>query len=151
MPTEIRLWTIENEKPNLISRQRLDLEARIENWIRDDVGLINDDLLIIGQQVPTAYGGSIDLLAIDQVGNLVVLELKRDKTPRDTVAQVLDYASWVEKLGYDEIKNIANSFLTKTLEEEFRIRFHTDLPDVLNERHRMYVIASSFWMLQQRG
>jgi len=144
MPTEIRLWEIKDEKPVHIDRQRLDLEARIENWIRDDVGLVNDDLLIIGQQVPTAYGGSIDLLAIDHEGNLVILELKRDKTPRDIVAQILDYASWVEKLGYEEVKSIASIFLkSKTLQDEFQRRFKIPLPDVFNESHRMYVIASS--------
>lgn len=144
MPTEIRLWGIDNERPHSIPQQKLDLEARIENWIRDDTGLVNSDLLIIGQQVPTGYGGFIDLLAIDSVGNMVILELKRDRTPRDIVAQVLDYASWVEKLGHDEIKAIAKVFLkTTTLEEVFRSKFRTELPDVLNERHRMYVIASS--------
>lgn len=144
MPTEIRLWGIDNEHPYPIQQQKLDLEARIENWIRDDVSLVNSDLTIIGQQVPTGYGGFIDLLAIDPVGNLVILELKRDKTPRDIVAQVLDYASWVEKLGHDEIKIIANSFLkTKTLEKIFQSKFHCELPEVLNERHRIYIIASS--------
>ena len=67
MPTEIRLWQVENERPQPIPQQKLDLEARIENWIRDDVGLVNSDLLIIGQQVPTGYGGGIDLLALDSV------------------------------------------------------------------------------------
>ena len=133
MPTEIRLWGIENEKPNPINRQPLDLEARIENWIRDDVGLVNKDLLVIGQQVPTAYGGLIDLLAIDAVGNVVILELKRDRTPRDIVAQVLDYASWVEKLGYDEIETIASAFLKPTtFEDAFQNQFSMGLPEVLN-------------------
>jgi len=144
MPTQMRLWRVEQEKPRPVQQQKLDLEARIENWIRDDVGLINDNLLVIGQQVPTEYGGFIDLLAIDPVGNLVILELKRDKTPRDIVAQALDYASWVEKLGHDDIRSIANAFLSpRTLEQAFRDRFQTDLPEVLNERHRMYVVASS--------
>ena len=82
MPTELKLWSIENEQPSPVSQQKLDLESRLEKWIRDDVGLVSDDLFLIGQQVPTSYGGSIDLLAIDPVGNLVILELKRDKTPR---------------------------------------------------------------------
>lgn len=111
MPTEILLWTIDQDKPKQIKQEKLDLEARIENWIRDDVALVSPDLLIIGQQVTTAYGGSIDLLAMDIVGNLVIIELKRDKTPRDIVAQVLDYASWVQNIGHDEIQDIANQFL----------------------------------------
>ncbi len=144
MPTEIRLWRIDGERPTPVEQQKLDLEARIENWIRHDVALINNDLLIIGQQVPTGYGGFIDLLCIDPVGNLVILELKKDKTPRDIVAQVLDYASWVEKLEAEEIQAIANRLLRpNTLEQAFREKFKTDLPEVLNERHRMYVVASS--------
>jgi RecB family endonuclease NucS len=103
MPTEIKLWRIDGEHPVTISREKLDLESRIEEWLRQDIGLVSDNLLVIGQQVSTDYGGSIDLLAIDHVGNLVVLELKRDKTPRDIVAQVLDYASWVQGLNHESI------------------------------------------------
>ena len=99
---------------------------------------------MIGQQVETAYGGLIDLLAIDPVGNLVILELKRDKTPRDIVAQVLDYASWAQDLSHESIEEIANGFLKNgTFEQVFREKFQAELPDVLNERHRMYIVASS--------
>ena len=38
----------------------------------------------IGWQVRTSFGGIIDLLAINPDGSLVLIELKRDKTPRDT-------------------------------------------------------------------
>lgn len=89
MSSEIRLWKIENDSPKLIDQSTLDLEARLEQWLRQDIGMINDDLLVIGQQVGTAYGGSIDLLAIDSVGNLVVLELKRDRTPRSACLSAL--------------------------------------------------------------
>ena len=144
MPTEIKLWRIDGEHPVTISQKKLALESRIEEWIRQDIGLISDDLLVIGQQVSTDYGGSIDLLAIDSDGNLVVLELKRDKTPRDIVAQVLDYASWVQGLGPAYIVEIANDFLkSNTFEQAFKDKFQAEIPDVLNERHRMYIVASS--------
>lgn len=144
MPTELKLWRIDQEKPKLVPQQKLDMESRLEKWIRDDIGLISDVLLIIGQQVHTAYGGVIDLLAIDSMGNLIILELKRDKTPRDIVAQTLDYASWIEKLSHESIEEIANSFFKdKLLEQAFQDKFDTELPDVLNERHRVYIVASS--------
>jgi hypothetical protein len=144
MPTEIKLWRIEGERPVTISQKKLNLESRIEEWLRQDIDLISDDLLVIGQQVSTDYGGAIDLLAIDSVGNLVILELKRDKTPRDIVAQVLDYASWAQGLSHESIEEIANAFLkNNTFEEAFNDKFQMDLPEVLNERHRMYVVASS--------
>lgn len=144
MPTEIKLWQIENQHPRAIPQDRLALESRLEHWLREDIGLVSNDLLLIGQQVQTAYGGSIDLLAINSDGDLVILELKRDKTPRDIVAQVLDYASWAQTLSHDLIKETFSNFSHgQSLEAAFRTKFQTDLPDVLNERHRMYIVASA--------
>ncbi|MEA2109539.1 MAG: endonuclease NucS [Pseudomonadota bacterium] len=144
MPTEMKLWQINNQRPVSIPKQKLDFESRLEEWLWHDINLINSDLLVIGQQVETAYGGIIDLLSLDHVGNLVVLELKRDKTPRDIVTQTLDYASWIQDLGHETINELANRFLKgKNLEQAFREKFQTDLPEVLNERHRMFIVASS--------
>lgn len=39
-------------------------------------------------------------------GALVLIELKRDRTPREVVAQALDYACWVEKLEAEDIAAI---------------------------------------------
>lgn len=72
MSSEIRLWKIENDSPKLIEQSTLDLEARLEQWLRQGIGMINDDLL-----------------AIDSVGNLVVLELKKDRTPRSACLSAL--------------------------------------------------------------
>jgi hypothetical protein len=139
----MKLWEIESNRPVLIERSKLDFEERLEDWIVEDISLVSSNLLVIGRQVPTDYGGSMDLLAIDQDGNLVILELKRHKTPRDIVAQILDYASWVEGLGATKIEEIADSYLNNgPLETAFKSKFQIDLPEVLNERHRMYVVAS---------
>jgi hypothetical protein len=151
MPTEIRLWEIESEKPIAIHQQKLDLESRLEEWIVNDISLISHDLLIIGRQVPTEYGGVIDILAIDHDGNLVIFELKRDKTPRDVVAQILDYASNVQEWGADKVEEIAKTFTAeKTLDVAFREKFQAELPDVLNERHRMYIVASNLDAASER-
>ena len=145
MSSEIRLWKIEDDSPRPMDQSSLNLEARLEKWLRQDIGMVNDNLLVIGQQVSTAYGGIIDLLAIDSVGNLVILELKRDRTPRDIVAQTLDYASWVKGLGHRQVEEITDAFLEDgmTLEQAFAERFNADLPEVVNESHRMYIVASS--------
>ena len=145
MSSEIRLWKIEDDSPRPIDQSTLNLEARLEKWLRQDIGMVNDNLLVIGQQVSTAYGGIIDLLAIDSVGNLVILELKRDRTSRDIVAQTLDYASWVKGLGHRQVEEIAADFLEDgmTLEQAFAEKFNAGLPEVVNESHRMYIVASS--------
>lgn len=143
MPIEIRLWKIESEKPVPISHGKLDLESRLEEWILKDVSLLSNNFVLIGRQVKTEHGGIIDLLAMDHEGNLIIIELKRDKTPRDVVAQILDYASCVQGWGSDEIEDIAEEFISdKPLDLAFREKFQSDLPDVINERHRMYIIAS---------
>ena len=49
--------------------------------------LLGLNVLIIGRQLRTPSGGRIDLLAIDQLGDIVILELKRDRTPREVVAR----------------------------------------------------------------
>lgn len=143
MPTKMMLWQVVNEQPEPIEPSKLDFEDRIESWIAEDVAIINSNLLIIGRQVVTDYGGYIDLLAVDPFGNLVILELKRHKTPRDIVAQALDYASWVDDLGASRVEAIAEDYLKeKSLESAFREKFQYGLPDVINERHRIYIVAS---------
>ena len=56
--------------------------------------------------------GRIDVVARppDRDANLVVIELKRDKTYRDIVAQVLDYGSWVRELKDEKIAQIFDEY-----------------------------------------
>ena len=146
MPTNMKLWQVKGDAPpRPVDADRLNLESRLETWIQDDVSLISDDLLVIGKQVSTAYGGKIDLLALDSAANLVVLELKKGQTPREVVAQALDYASWVHFLEYDDVIDIASEHFgnRKAFEKAFKEKFDDDLPEVVNDRHRMYIVASS--------
>ena len=64
----------------------------LENWIKTKPDILGTDILIIGQQVYTK-SGPLDFLAIDNNGNIVVVELKRDKLARVVLAQAIDYAS----------------------------------------------------------
>lgn len=91
----------------------------MEDYLERDPSLLGSRLLVIGRQVHTRYGKFIDLLAIDADGSLNVLELQRDKTPRDVVAQVLDYGSWVTTLTRDNVIDIANKHLGQPFEAAF--------------------------------
>jgi hypothetical protein len=48
------------------------------------------------------------LLCIERTGDLVIVELKRDKTPREITAQTLDYASWVTELSRERISALVS-------------------------------------------
>ncbi len=142
MPFQMNLWQVNGSNLSKIQRSRLDTEERLENWIAADPTIAGLDLLIIGRQVVTDYGGRVDLLGIDSEGNLAVLELKRDRTPREIVAQILDYASWVKDLSYQDVDKIASTYLKKPLSTAFSERFDDPLPEILNTSHSMVIIAS---------
>jgi len=139
----VKIWrVIADDQLEAVERTRLDLESRLESWIAADVAMVDERLLVIGRQVETDFGGVVDLLCIDPEGDLVILELKRDKTPRDITAQALDYASWVVSLSHERVMEIAEKYLGGTLEGSFASRFGIDLPENLNGDHRILIIAS---------
>ncbi len=145
MSQHVRLWKLKDgDKLKELTGSKLDLEVRIENWLADDIAVLDPELLVIGRQVKTHFGGVIDLLCIDEVADLVIVELKRDKTPREITAQVLDYASWVSDLSSDAVSEIADQCLgTKgPLAEAFKQRFGKELPDYLNKDHSMLIVGS---------
>ncbi|MBB4212774.1 hypothetical protein EV659_1172 [Rhodothalassium salexigens DSM 2132] len=137
-----RLFQIEANKLIESRRKPLDFEAKIESWVASDLSLIGVDGVVIGRQVSTDHGKQIDILAMDQGGNLIIVELKRDKSPRDIVAQVLDYASWVCRLTTNDVHEIAYAKQHCALADIYREKFDQSLPETLNATHQMIVVAS---------
>jgi hypothetical protein len=146
MPIELGIWRMDETLKELRPTE-LAHEIKLEDFLEEDVSLLNQDLLVIGRQVITAYGKQVDLLAIDAEGVLFVIELKRDRTPRDVVAQVLDYASWVQDLSYADITEIYEDYAAKRenelrFEQAFSDRFGSSPPETLNESHRLIIVAA---------
>lgn len=150
MALGVKLWKVEDDRLKVVESERLDLEDRLENWLCEDIGLLSHDLLIIGRQIHFQYVGALDLLAVDREGNLVVIELKRDRTPRDVVAQALDYASCVKRLGREDVEKHAREYLGKPFADAFQRAFGREPPEVVNETQRMYIVASSLDASTQR-
>ena len=153
MAEEVRIWKI-IDQDNLIEikRSKLNLEERIENWLEKDISIISNEIMTIGRQEKTDFGGVIDLLCLDHNGDIIIIELKRDKTPRDIVAQVLDYASWIADLSNEKITDIANNYLGNKgpLQEAYKNKFHVDLPEILNANHKMLIVASEIEASSER-
>ena len=142
MPMRMNLWHVEGEELEEVRPTRLSLEERLEKWIVDNPSILGMDVLIIGKQVLTEHGGRVDLLGIDRQGDTIIIELKRDRTPRDVIAQVLDYATWIKGLSYAELNGLALNFLEKSISAAFVERFGESLPDTVNSGHSMVVVAS---------
>lgn len=144
MPIRHAIWKV-GEKPVPLSEGLLETEALLEQMIVEDLSILSDRWMMLGRQVHTDHGGKIDLLALNQDAQLIVIELKRALTPREVVAQALDYASWVQKLEAPKIATIYSSFSGgKLLADEFKTRFGFSLDEEqLNESHQIVVVASA--------
>ncbi|WP_309127108.1 hypothetical protein [Microbacterium sp.] len=143
MPVEMRMWRIDGETPTPLLPAALPTESELHQFLKKDPSLLGIPLLVIGSEVPTPYGKRLDLLAVDGDGNLHVLELKRDKTPREVVAQVLDYGSWVSTLSRDDVIDIAEKYLSEPFETAFEEVFGSAPPDELNAELQLTVVASA--------
>ncbi|QIS42593.1 DUF91 domain-containing protein [Clavibacter capsici] len=142
MPVEMRMWRIDGHDPKPLPTATLPTENELHQFLRRDPSLLGTALLVIGSEVVTPYGKRLDLLAIDAEGNLHVLELKRDRTPREVVAQVLDYGSWVSTLSRDDVIDIAKSELDQPFEAAFEEAFGEIPPDEINGELQLTIVAS---------
>ncbi len=143
MSLSLNLWQIKNENLIPMNTITLNLEKRLESWIVQDISLLGIDAFIIGRQVHTNYGGYIDLMAINGDGELIIIELKRNKTPRDIVAQCLDYATWVYDLKYNDIVEIYKSYKTTDFNKDFAEFFDTPVPEKINTSYQIVIVAES--------
>lgn len=150
MSINMKLWEIEGDNLSEIVESKLDSEEQLEIWIEKDISILGLNILLLGRQVTTSFGGRIDLLGIDEQGDLVVIELKRDKTPRNVVAQILDYASWVRTLSYSDISGLAMKYLKEELSSAFFNKFEFSIPETINSNHKMLIVASEFDESSQR-
>ena len=143
---KVRLWEVVSDRElHEIPSNEINLEERLEGWLASDISALDPNLLVIGKQVRTDFGGVIDLLCLDSAGDTVVVELKKGQTPREVAAQTLDYASWVRELSRERIADIADEHFSKpdSLDSAFQERFEKPLPDELNLDHRSLIVAES--------
>jgi len=144
LPVRHAIWKVAVE-PRPLDESSLVKEQLLEDMIVANPKIVSDEWMLIGRQEDTGFGGRIDLLAIAPDGSLVLIELKRNRTPREVVAQTLDYASWVAKLRPEEIAGIYARFKPgRSLKADFRASFGQDLDeDSLNQSHQLIVVASA--------
>jgi hypothetical protein len=144
MPIRTAIWKV-SDSPVRLMESSLQKEQILEEMIIKAPGILSDEWMLIGRQEDTGFGGRIDLLAIAPDGSLVLIELKRDRTPREVVAQSLDYAGWVNDLRSEEIAAIYERFTPgRSLSQDFQTRFGIVLDEeTLNQTHQIIIVAAS--------
>ena len=78
-------------------------EQEIEELVWGDLEVFSGESLFpVARQARIAGGGIPDILALDESGRVVVIEVKRD-IDRGQLAQCLEYAGWARLTNHDEI------------------------------------------------
>jgi len=143
MPVQHSIWKV-SVRPERLSPASLASERLLESMIVADCGILSDQWMLIGQQERTPYGGRVDLLALAPDSSVVLIELKREQTPREVVAQAIDYAAWLEELVPLDFAGIYERFHpNRSLGDDFRERFGQPLDEQGLGSHQIVIVASS--------
>ncbi len=144
MPIHTAVWLV-GQQPRALAESSLASERLLEDMIVASPSILSNEWMLIGRQENTGFDGRIDLLAIARDGSLILIEIKRARTPREVVAQAIDYASWVEELSAEEIAAIYGRFAPgRSLGGDFRKCFGQELDEEsLNGSHQIIIVAST--------
>lgn len=165
MATDIRTWEIVNGHLHPIETS-LSEHGRtesydLETWITTDPTILRPGLKIIGRQVMT-QSGPLDLLGIDRSGDLFVIELKRERLPREALVQAIDYASDIRTWPIERLSEVCAKYTNRGLEDLFNDAFpDVDLESIkINQSQRILLVGFSLesalermieWLSEQYG
>lgn len=125
----------------------------LQEWIANNPSSLGEELLIIQKEF-SGFGETnerLDLLAIDKLGNLVVIENKLDDSGKDVTWQIIKYASYCSSLTKHQIIDIYQDYLGSNYDAKEKISEFLDNKEideiVLNQgtnTQRLIMIAANF-------
>jgi len=148
MATEIKTWEIIDgelaEINTTLAQNGRKEKGDLEKWLKTNPQILGDNILVFGEQVWTK-SGPLDYLGIDSDGNLVIVELKRDKLAREVLSQTIDYASDVANWDIDKLNEICLTFSGNSLEDSITDHFDNVVLDdlVINKAQRLLLVGFS--------
>jgi hypothetical protein len=114
------LYEITSEAFRLIARtsfseQKIRERGDLQRLLRLQVDVLGDDLYVLTEEFGDWEDSRrrIDLLAIDQQANLVVIELKRTNDGGHMELQAIRYASMISAMTFERAEQIHAEFLTR--------------------------------------
>lgn len=127
----IKLWQIDgSEVTSLDASNQMESEGLLEDILVENPRLLMEGMELVGRQTPTE-GGPLDLLSVDEDGRLCVFELKRGTLSRDAVAQIIDYASYLDGM---ELVDLATHISNRSIDAP-GIEEINNFEDWYNGRH----------------
>lgn len=150
MTSKVKIWQVKEKELIPIEKKMADEKRKepedLEVWIRETPEILGHNLLLIGEQVMTK-GGLLDFLAVDDSGNTVIIELKRDLMPRVALTQSIDYASDIADWEYEKLDSKCRKFTGKDLKDYIKENFPNEdinLDDMLlNQSQRILLVGVS--------
>lgn len=123
-------------------------EEEIETLVWADLeAFTGEPLFPVARQPHIAGGGIPDILALDESGRVVVIEIKRD-IDRGQLAQCLEYAGWARLTNLDEISSLYSRAPGHKGPEAFfgdwQDFTESTTPVTINPQPRLYLIARDF-------
>ena len=126
-------WNADNLEavtPTTFEAEQL-LEAELRRKLRDQPDVLEEGLFIVAEEFSNWEDSSrsIDLLALDNAGRLVVIELKRTQTGDHSELQAIRYAAMVANMTFDDVIDAHRNYLQKRgieLDPEAAIQRHLE-------------------------
>ena len=125
----------------------------LQEWIANDPSSLGEELLIIQKEFNgfNDTNERLDLLALDKLGNLVIIENKLDDSGKDVTWQVIKYASYCASLTKQDIVNIYQAYLGSSANAQEKISEFFDnreLSEILLNQglnsQRLFLVAANF-------
>jgi len=154
-------------KSTSFSKEKILEREDLEQWIahRPEILGLEEKIIILTIEYDKfdKTKERLDLLGLDQMGNLIVIELKRDDSGKDVSIQAIKYAAYCSTLTLDDIIQIHSEYLLKEFNlhkavEEIRKDFlqflNDDVEDISNKpriillakKYRPEVTATILWL-----
>lgn len=125
----------------------------LQEWIANNTTSLGEELLIIQKEFSgfSETNERLDLLALDKLGNLVIIENKLDDSGKDVTWQVIKYASYCASLTKQDILKIYQDFLgTSAIAQDKISEFYEnkDISEILLNQglnsQRLILVAANF-------
>ncbi len=150
-------WNTDNLEavpPTTFEAEQLQERADLQRMLRDQPDVLEEGLFIVAEEFGNWEDSnrSIDLLALDNQSNLVVIELKRTQTGDHSELQAIRYAAMVANMTLEQVIDAHRSYLARRgLNEDARSRVlnHLDIAEetdteIRTERPRIILASAGF-------